>query len=125
VTVKISKTLTAYEDLQFAPLGEGSPVQIALLWGNPQTGPAAVLVKFPEGYQEPWHSHSSTYHAVVVRGKFRSRSREGGPQSEREFGPGSVLVQPGHETHAELNAGGGDSVAMVYFEGPIDFVLSK
>lgn len=118
-------TMTAYEDLQFAPLAEGSPVQIALLWGNPETGPAAVLVKFPEGYQEPWHSHSSTYHAVVVRGTFRSRSPEGGPESERVLGPGSHILQPGGVTHAELNAGPGDSVAMVYFDGPVDFLLAE
>lgn len=116
------RTLTDYKDLQFAPLAEGSPVQFALLWGSPETGPAAVMVKFPEGYREPWHTHSSTYHAVVVKGSFRSRSPEGGPESEREFGPGSHLVQPGGVKHAELNAGAGESVAMVYFDGPVDFV---
>ena len=65
------KTITAYEDLQFGPLGEGSPVEAALLWGNPETGPAAVLVRFPEGFAEPFHSHSSTYHAVLVKGSFQ------------------------------------------------------
>jgi quercetin dioxygenase-like cupin family protein len=115
------KTLTAFEDLQFAPLAEGSPVQVALLWGDPGTGPAAVMVKFPEGYREPWHSHSSTYHAVIVKGEFRSRSPEGGPDSERVLGPGSYILQPGGVTHAELNAGTGESFALVYFDGPVDF----
>ncbi len=118
------KTLTAYEDLQFAPLAEGSPVHVALLWGNPQTGPAAVMVKFPEGYKEPWHSHTSTYHAVLIKGEFRSRSPEGGQESERVLGPGSYILQPGGVTHAELNAGSGESLAMVYFDGPVDFVLA-
>ena len=121
----IDKMMTACEDLQFAPLAGGSPVQVALLWGNPETGPAAVMVKFPEGYQEPWHSHSSTYHAVLVKGEFRSRSPEGGPESERVLGPGSYVVQPGGVTHAEVNAGTGESLAMVYFDGPVDFVLAK
>ena len=116
------KMMTAYEDLPFAPLAEGSPVQVALLWGNPEVGPAAVMVKFPEGYEEPWHSHSSTYHAVLVKGEFRSRSPEGGPESERVLGPGSHIVQPGGATHAEVNAGTGESLAMVYFDGPVDFV---
>jgi quercetin dioxygenase-like cupin family protein len=119
------KMMTAYEDLQFAPLAEGSPVHFALLWGNPETGPAAVMVRFPEGYHEPWHSHSSTYHAVIVKGEFRSRSPEGGPESERVLGPGSYMVQPGGMTHAELNAGAGESVAMVYFDGPVDFVPAE
>ena len=77
------KVLTAYEDLEFAPLADDRPVQTALLWGNPETGPAAVMVKFPEGYREPWHSHTSTYHAVLVKGEFRSRDPEGSPESER------------------------------------------
>ncbi len=119
------KTLTPYENLQFAPLADGSPVQISLLWGNPETGPAAVLVKFPEGYREPWHSHTSTYHAVVVKGAFRSLSPEGGPQSERVLGPGSHMIQPGGVTHAEVNAGAGDALAMVYFDGPVDFVMAE
>jgi hypothetical protein len=45
--------ITAYEDLQFAPLAEGNPVEVAVLWGNAVTVPAAVMVRLPEGYQEP------------------------------------------------------------------------
>ena len=36
-----------HEDLPFAPLAEGSPVHVAVLRGNPETGSAAVMVKFP------------------------------------------------------------------------------
>jgi quercetin dioxygenase-like cupin family protein len=119
------KILTGFEDLQFVPLGEGNPVHFAHLWGDLQTGPAAVMVKFPKGYQEPWHHHSSTYHAVVVKGSFRSLSREGGAQSEKVLGPGSHMIQPGGVVHAEANAGPGDSYAMVYFDGPLDFVPAQ
>lgn len=47
------QTVTAYEHLQFAPLAEGSPVEIAVLWGNPETGPITVMVRISEGYEEP------------------------------------------------------------------------
>ena len=116
------KMMNDYEYLPFTPQAEGSPVHLAVLWGNPETGPTAVMIKFPEGYKEPWHYHSSTYHAVLVKGEFSSRSPEGGPDSERVLGPGSYIVQPGGVTHAEINAGAGESLAMVYFEGPTDFV---
>jgi quercetin dioxygenase-like cupin family protein len=119
-----TKTLTAYEDLKFTPIAEGSPVEVAMLWGNPETGPAAVMVRFPEGYEEPWHSHSSTYHSVLVKGRFQSRSRDDS-DSQTIFDPGSYAVQPGGVVHREINAGKGDLVALVYFEGPIDFVLSE
>ena len=118
------KSMTAFEDLQFGPLGEGSPVQAALLWGNPETGPAAVLVRFPEGFREPFHRHSSTYRAILVKGEFQSRARDDA-DSETVYGPGSYVVQPGGAVHAEVNAGAGEMVAFVYFDGPVDFELAE
>jgi len=115
------RNLTAFEDLEFAPLGEGSPVQAAVLWGDPAVGPAAVLVRFPEGFKEPFHTHSSTYHAVLIKGEFQSRSKDNDDMSTKVCGPGSYAVQPGGGVHAELNAGPGEMVALVYFDGPVDF----
>ena len=118
------KVVTAYEDLQFAPLAEGSPVEVAILWGNPETGPAAVMVRFPEGYQEPWHSHTTTYHSVLIKGAFQSRSKNEHTEP-KTYGPGSYAVQPGGDVHSEVNAGAGELVALVYFDGPVDFVLDE
>lgn len=118
------KAITSYEDLEFGPLGEGSPVQAALLWGDPATGPAAVIVRFPEGFAEPLHSHSSSYRAVMIKGSFQSRNADGSC-GDAVFGPGSYAVQPGGEVHAELNAGEGELIAFVYFEGPVDFALAE
>ena len=116
--------LTGYGDLEFGPIAEGSPVEVAFLWGNPETGPAAVMVRFPEGYAEPWHTHSSTYHSVLVKGEFQSRSNDSS-DSTTTFGPGSYAVQPGGGVHREINAGPGELVAFVYFDGPIDFVPTE
>ena len=121
----LEKSITAYEDLQFAPLGEGSPVEIAVLWGDPATGPAAVMVRFPEGYSEPWHSHTSTYRALLIKGGFQTRSKDNGDTSTDVYGPGAYMVQPGGAVHSEVNAGQGELVALVYFEGPVDFVLAE
>ena len=115
--------LTAYEDLQFGPLAEGSPVEVAHLWGNLETGPAAIMVRFPEGYQEPWHSHTNTYHSVLIKGEFRTRSRYPEETESKVYGPGSLAIQEGGAVHAESNAGTGELVALVYFDGPVDFVL--
>ena len=119
------KTLTAYEDLQFAPLAEGNPVEVAVLWGSPEIGPAAVMVRFPEGYQEPWHSHSSTYHSVLIKGEFQTRSKDTGITESRVFGPGAYVLQPGGAVHSEVNAGSGEFVTLVYFEGPVDIFLDE
>jgi len=120
-----SQNLTAYEDLPFTPIAEGSPVEIALLWGNPETGPAAVMVRFPEGYQEPWHSHSTTYHSVLVKGQFRTRNRDNGEGISEVYNPGSYMIQEGGAVHAELNAGEGELVALVFFDGPVDVVPAE
>ena len=119
------QTLVAYEDLPFASLAEGSPVEIAVLWGNPETGPAAVMVRFPEGYQEPWHSHTTTYHSVLIKGEFQTRSKGTSVTASEIYGPGSYAVQPGKAIHSEVNAGKGELVALVYFDGPVDFILDE
>ena len=119
------KTITAYDDLPFVPLAEGSPVEIAMLWGNPETGPAAVMVRFPEGYQEPWHSHTATYHSVLIKGEFQSNSKAAEATESEVYGPGSYALQPGGAVHSEVNAGAGELVALVYFDGPIDFILDE
>ena len=118
----IDKIITAYDELPFISLAEGSPVEIAVLWGNPETGPAAVMVRFPEGYQEPWHFHSSTYHSVLIKGEFQSRNQSAEKPGMEVYGPGSYAVQPGGAVHSEVNAGTGDLVALVYFDGPVDFI---
>ena len=119
------KSVIAYEDLQFVPLAEGSPVQIAMLWGNPETGPAAVMVRFPEGYEEPWHSHTSTYHSVLIKGEFQKKSKNGDEVVSEVYGPGSYAVQPGSTIHSEINSCSGELVALVYFDEPVDFVLDE
>ena len=121
----MEKSITAYEDLHFASLAEGSPVEVALLWGNPETGPAAVMVRFPEGCQEPWHSHTTTYHAVIIKGKFQTQSKDAEVTVSEVYGPGTYAVQPGGAVHSEVNAGSGELVALVYFDGPVDFVLDE
>jgi len=101
------KSITSYKDLQFAPLGEGNPVEAALLWGDPATGPAAFLVRMPKGYSEPWHSHTSTYRAVLLEGQFQSRGKNAATDFSDVSRTGSYVVQPGGEIHSEVNAGNG------------------
>ena len=81
-----------------APFVEGSPVEVAVLWGNPETGPAAVMVRFPEGYQEPWHYHTSTYRAVSIKGEIQTRSKEGDPTVSIVYEYGAYIVQPGAQS---------------------------
>jgi hypothetical protein len=120
----LEKSITAYKNLQFAPLGEGNPVEGALLWGDPTSGPSAFLVRMPPGYTEPWHHHSASYRAVLIQGRVKSRGKDAATDITDVYGPGCYMVQPGGQPHAEVSAGDQPLLAMVYFEGPVDFVPS-
>lgn len=120
----LEKSITRYKDLQFAPLSEGNPVEAALLWGDPAKGPVAFLIRMPAGYREPWHSHTATYRAVLIEGQVQSRGKDAATDFAEVHGPGTYLVQPGGQTHAEVSAGDRPLLALVYFDGPADFVPS-
>jgi hypothetical protein len=107
------RTITAYEGLQFGPIAEGSPVEAAVLWGNRETGPAASMIRLSEGYQKPWHNHTTTYHSVLVKGEFRTRSKDTAVTESEAFGLEAYTVQSGGAVHSEVNA------------GPVDFVPAE
>jgi anti-sigma factor ChrR (cupin superfamily) len=121
----IEKSITSFDDLQFSPLSEGNPVEAALLWGDPATGPAALVIRMPPGHEEPLHSHTSTYRTVLIKGEIQSRSNDDATDIAEVFGPGAYMVQPGGQSHSEVNAGSVPVVALVFFDGPVDFVPSK
>ena len=60
--------MRAYENLPVAPSARGSPVEIAVFWCHPESGAAAVMLRFPEGYREPRYGHTTTYHPVYLDG---------------------------------------------------------
>ena len=119
------KSITSFKDLQFAPLGEGNPVEAALLWGDPGSGPSAFLIRMPQGYSEPWHSHTSTYRAVLLQGQFQSRGKDAATDFAEVYEPGAYAVQPGGQVHSEVNTSDGPLLAVVFFEGPADFIPAK
>ena len=46
--------------------------QIAVLYGDPsKTGPFAIRLKFPAGYEVPTHSHPTDEYLTVISGKAR------------------------------------------------------
>lgn len=114
------QVLTSLENLPMAPRFDGDPIRIGVLWGNPETGPVATMIQMPEGYAEQLHKHSSTYHCVIVKGDFQTLDADG--NATDVYGPGSYVLQPGGVSHAEKNAGNGDLLAFVYFDGPIDVI---
>jgi len=60
------------ESLAWAPVFPDQPSgpAMAVLWGDPKTGPVGFLVRFPAGGVVPLHVHSSDYRGMVVSGEF-------------------------------------------------------
>ncbi|HXV59249.1 MAG TPA: hypothetical protein VEK15_01045 [Vicinamibacteria bacterium] len=62
---------------------------------------------------------------MLIKGEFKTRTKGNGATSTDVYGPGAFVVQPGGGVHSEVNAGQGELVALVCFEGPVDFVLAE
>lgn len=69
---------------------------------------------------------SSTYHSVLVKDEFQTRCTDvDGETISDVYGTGSYAVQSGGALRAKVNAGPGELVALVFFDGPVDFVLDE
>jgi quercetin dioxygenase-like cupin family protein len=88
-------------EARFAPVDPARPdaAQMAVLWGDPQTGPSAVLLKFKKS-NGPLHVHSSDYHLVVLQGTMKHWA-EGQEAAARALEPGSFWFQPGNQAHGD------------------------
>lgn len=115
----------AYDDLTWVPFGEGSPVMMAQLWGNMATGPSGFLLKMPAGFEVPMHTHSAGYRAVVISGEALHWDKGTERADAVAVGPGSYLEQPPGAFHYDANPGSQDMVALVIYDGPVDFVFPE
>ena len=112
-----------YDDLTFFPQREGSPVEMAVLWGDPKSGPSGVLLKLPSGWEAPVHSHSSSYRAIVIEGS--PIHMLDGAANPTAFGPGSYIHQPAGEFHSNANTSGANALVLVIYDGPMDAILKN
>jgi len=89
------------EEIQFKDMGAEKGmttggVSQAVLWGDPEKGAHASLVKFAPGTKHPLHSHSATVKVVVISGTLLYAPENG---AEKKLGPGSYLMVPGNMKH--------------------------
>ncbi len=93
---------TAFEEAKFVPAIPGRPdgPRIAVLWGDPATGPSAMLFDLPK-VSLPLHYHTADYHLVVIEGKVKHWSEEESEAGAKVLGPGSYWFQPGGKVHGD------------------------
>lgn len=93
------------EAAKFVPSNPAAPngTQIAVLRGDPETGPSTMLMrmKFNQG-RNVMHVHSSDYQLVVVSGRMKHWSKAQSEEKAVAMGPGGYWFQPGGRAHTDV-----------------------
>jgi hypothetical protein len=99
---KRAMVIVPVENAQFAPVIARLPdgPRMAVLWGNPNTGPSAILLEMKRG-AGPMHTHTADYHLVVIEGVMKHWGPGENESNARPLGPGSYWFQPGGMEHAD------------------------
>jgi hypothetical protein len=83
-------TIIAWDAIEWAPIREGSPVSVSVLWGDPSSGAHGRLIKLPAGFTAPIHAHTGDYHGINLTGTWLHTFEETG--ESRELPPNSYVV---------------------------------
>ena len=114
--------MVALDEVEWIPRPT-SPVEVAVLAGDPATGAHVRLVKLPAGFAAPDHAHTGDYHGVNLTGTWKHTFLETG--ETRELPPGSYVFQPGGEMHGDACVGPEDCVLMLSQSVAADFILPE
>lgn len=108
-----------YNDLDWLPMSEESPAEVALLWGDLSEGPAAVLFRLPPGFASGTHAYESNYHAVVMQGIHTHWEKDQNPDTVVGLEKGDGWYQPAKAFHSDSNLTSDMVVIFAYFDGPV------
>ena len=107
-------------DVSWTPVnlpGVPAGIQQKLLHNNAANKVQSALVRFPKGFREPRHYHTTCGHSIYIL-KGRMRSPEG-------------VLTPGTFTYAAVNERHGPLVAeeetefLFYTDGPFDYFIDE
>ena len=110
--------MVSFKDLKWTELPERPGMQFAVLSGDPKTGEYTQIRKVPAGTENPLHSHSSELKNVIISGVWYTGTDAA---SEKNFGPGSVVMMPANWAHVSGCRAGSDCVFYQDGKGKFDF----
>jgi quercetin dioxygenase-like cupin family protein len=119
-------SLVDRKGLKFNPMDPKQPTgpKMAIVSGDPKTGPVAFIIELPPGANAGLHSHTSEYHALVIDGSpahwLPHEKNEGEP-----LAPGTYWFQPGGYDHGDRCTGTAPCHAFVMMPGALDFKPGK
>jgi quercetin dioxygenase-like cupin family protein len=110
------------KDLKFAPLDPSKPdgFKLAIVSGDPKTGPVAFVVEVPPGGNSGLHSHTSEYHALVLEGAPAHWLPHDASLGE-PLAPGTYWFQPGGYDHGDRCTGSVPCRSFVMMPRALDF----
>lgn len=116
-------TNTPLLSMRWVPYAPGSPLQVAVLWGD-RTKPVqyAMYLKMPAGFEAGRHMHTNDYHAVSIQGRWVHSNEDDRPH---QLTAGGVAFQPGKQVHNDVCRGTTDCIILLYQTGPGDFIPAK
>ena len=110
------------DELEFVPFAEGSPLQVSVISGDMATGPVTFLLRVPPNFDEPIHAHTSGYRAVIIKGSALHWIDGEDRDAAEPVEPGGYWYQPGGQFHGDANPTDEETVAVITFDGPPDFI---
>lgn len=113
--------IVPFEQLDFVPI-RGDATEMAVAWGNPETGPSSVYLKFPPNFPLGNHTHSSNYHAIVIQGTTKHWGEGETEADAKLLGPGDFFYQGAGEWHEDSYPSDEEVIVFLHFDGPIDFL---
>jgi beta-alanine degradation protein BauB len=120
---KANKAFTkARKDYKFAPIDPSKPdgTKMAVVDGDPKTGPVAFMIEVPANGNAGLHSHTAEYHALVIDGApahwLPHEKGEGEP-----LAAGTYWFQPGGYDHGDRCTGTAPCHVFVMMPKALDF----
>lgn len=94
--------VTPLAEARFEPISAAHPdgPQIAILSGDPKTGPSVMLMRFGRSTGR-MHVHSADYRLTVIAGEMKHWDASGSEADAAVIGPGGHWFQPGGQPHAD------------------------
>lgn len=124
-TAKPEYVLVPAGSAKFAPVDPKNPAspQMAVLSGDPKTGPVAFLLKLQKG-PSPLHYHTSDYYAFTIEGTTKhwlpgkDAEAKANPANTFWFQPGGAAGSHGDECVSDT------CIAFIYMPGKFDFAMA-
>ena len=110
------------DELKWVANPANADVTMAVVWGDPATGPHGAFHKFKAGFNAGLHTHSSDMHIAVVSGTMIAAS-EGGP--EKKLPAGSYVYQPHGVKHVTKCDAASECVIFVVSSGKFDLTPAE